>query len=251
MADLTKSDFEAMWRSRPGWVGKRVQPSVFKRALTKREAAKHDFASTYGKWFWVVVLPVGAAVPFVKSPSWQSAAWLAGALFLAGSNLWIHRKTASWERPLRGATLVLDEVPLVLGGRLRGQLRLSGRPPKEGGARLVLRSLARTSLPGGGGTSRTTEDQTLWQTTRPVHTASPPRDGEGFYLPVDFELPDEGVASFVSLSQGRAHTTSMWTVELHAAPNGVPVERVFEIPVGSERAEDRTEAALLARSGSS
>lgn len=218
---------EANWKSRADWVAKRVHPQVFRKPLDER---KHRWVRRYGGTALLAAFLVGTLVSFLGQPSIKSGAWVAGAGLLVGANGWIRRKTGEWENALTGATLVLREVPLELGGVLEAQLRLCAPPPREGRPRLVLHCVRRTYLPGISIT-RTREDTTLWRTAQPVGPEAA-RDDDGWYIPVHFELPlDAAAPSFERTERGRTWSITLWALELHAAPKGVPVKRIFEIPV--------------------
>ena len=239
MACHHRRAMDEIWKSRSDWIAKRVQPDKFGRALVESsERRNYAWAERYGKWIVIAAFLVGTVVQLAREPSRNSLLWFLGAASFAVLVVWFDGKTRIWERPLLGATLELNEVPLRLGGRLEAKLRLSTQPPQEGRPRLVLRSIRRTRRPGGGDSMDTTEDETLWQAARSLEPGDVSKDAEGHFIPVRFDIPLDRLPSFLSAKDGYARIKTLWTVELRAQPNDIPVECIFEIPVLGDPAAD-------------
>jgi len=134
------------------------------------------------------------------------------------------------------------ETPLVLGGRLKGEVRtgVAQGMRLEGPFSIALRCVHRWEERGGSGEHRHTERRrdTLWEAT----SADPGRPVAGAELsvPVTFELP----ADQPPVTLGGGPDGILWELSVRAAVAGLDYSAGFELPV-----LDRATALVLRRAG--
>jgi hypothetical protein len=214
------------WKWRPDWASGRVRSDAG--------------AGTIFVWaFALIWLAISAPIAWMlRSEVVEKGNHVAlvGLLFpLVGIGLlvWAVRRTmalAKFGDPL----FEMDAVPGVLGGPLRGRIRLRLRAGPGDRIQLRVSSIRRWTT--GSGKNRTTNERVLWSDEREIAPETIVFDGISPAVPVDLLLPFDCDPTDPETADDR----KLWRLELDADVPGVDASAQFEIPVFRTR-ESRPE----------
>lgn len=123
------------------------------------------------------------------------------------------------------AVFEMDRVPGVLGGSLRGRIRIRLELGSTDRVRLVLASIRRWTS--GSGKNRSTREEVLWQEMRDVAAGQVVFDGLSQVVPVDFTVPFDCDPTDSSVPDDQR----LWRLQLVAELPGVDADIPFEVPV--------------------
>lgn len=128
-------------------------------------------------------------------------------------------------RKFGDAVLELDRVPGVLGGPLRGRIRIRLALGSSDRVRLVLTSIHRWTS--GSGKNRSTREEVLWQDERDVAAGQVVFDGLSQVVPVEFAVPFDCEPTDATVADDQR----LWRLRLVAELPGVDADIPFEVPV--------------------
>ncbi|MDA3874151.1 MAG: DUF3592 domain-containing protein, partial [Kiritimatiellae bacterium] len=140
-------------------------------------------------------------------------------LFAGAARAWIgYRKYGN-------CTLVLQEVPGVIGGALSGGVRIPSPVNAEDGFTMTLRCIRRVVT--GSGKHRNTREHELWADSRRLKTGHISSDRSLTILPVLFHIPYE----CEPVDRDDSRNQVLWRLTVEARTPGVDFEAEFEVPV--------------------
>lgn len=203
------------WRWRPDWNEGRIKGSSRRTAYV---------AAGFAVLWNLISLPAAVAAPReLERGNW---AVLIALLFPAvgvGLAVWAVR---SWRRLRRfkESTLILDDMPVSLGGRLRGTVSIGAAVPVESAFEIELNCVERTRSRG---RNRRSTERLLWQETWTVPKARCQLSATYSTVPVDIPLPDDQPPSSTDEDERRI----FWRLEVAGECSGPDYLSRFEIPV--------------------
>ena len=161
---------------------------------------------------------------------------LLGLLFpIAGAGLliWAIRSTIRY-RKYGASQLQLSTIPGIVGRTLVGNVSVPGKLLPAEGYLATLSCLRKVTT--GGGKSRSTSEDILWQEERRVQ-GTPSRTASGMVtnVPVAFRLPPDASAS----DSDNPRDSVVWRLQLSGEVPGVDYDSTFEVPVFRTEASDR------------
>jgi len=118
-----------------------------------------------------------------------------------------------------------DSLPFAFGQRAIGRIHLRFETQAAHGIDLRLRCVRRVTT--GSGNNRSTSNITLWQVDKNVPSSAVAPGPLGRAIPVDFELPAEGLATDHNNSSDQV----LWLLHAQADVPGVDYSDDFELPV--------------------
>jgi hypothetical protein len=119
------------------------------------------------------------------------------------------------------STLVLDHVPVPLGGALRGHVEVPYTPLAEATSIVVrLTGIRRTS------SGKSSHDSIQWQEEREIPRGSVSRGANGVSIPIAIDVPDD-VAPTDDSGPGRM----FWRLSVDGEVPGIDYSSTFEVPV--------------------
>jgi hypothetical protein len=118
-----------------------------------------------------------------------------------------------------------DSLPFAFGRRATGRIHLRFETQAAHGIDLRLRCVRRVTT--GSGNNRSTSNITLWQADKNVPSGAVGPGPLGRAIPVDFELPAEGLAT----DHNDSNDQVLWLLHAQADVPGVDYSDDFELPV--------------------
>jgi hypothetical protein len=118
-----------------------------------------------------------------------------------------------------------DSLPFAFGQRATGRIHLRFETQAAHGIDLRLRCVRRVTT--GSGNNRSTSNITLWQADKNVSSGAVGPGPLGRAIPVDFELPAEGLTTDHNNSSDQV----LWLLHAQADVPGVDYSDDFELPV--------------------
>ena len=203
------------WRWRPEWADGRIAGSARAAAYV---------AIAFAVLWNLISLPAALIVPGeIANGNTAAAAALLFPLIGLGLAAWAIRAWLQLKR-FKAATFVLQRMPVALGGRLKGTIRVEAEVPVTADFRLELECFETVTR--GSGKNRRTEEKLLWQKQWRV-----PRHhcqiGSFTTIPVDVAMPVGQPAT--SMNDGDGKTT--WRLEVAGECPGPDFWSKFELPV--------------------
>lgn len=203
---------EEPWRWREDWATGRI------RAGTRAElVASTIFAILWNLLSWPVVF----AIPEELADGDRLI--LIALIFPAvgiGLAAWAVVSWVRWRRYGR-AELVLDTLPGVVGGHLRGRIATAVRDLDVEALRLVLTCERRTQ-------GRNGSRRALWQDTARIGRTEVVHGVSGLEIPIDFTIPYDARPTTGANDDGAA---VHWRLEAHGPRPGIDYRVRFEVPV--------------------
>jgi hypothetical protein len=121
--------------------------------------------------------------------------------------------------------LEFDSLPFSLGNRATGRIHLRFETQAEHGIDLTLKCVRRVIT--GSGNNRNTTNITLWQADKNVPSGAVTPGPLGRAIPIDFELPAEGLQT----DHNNSSDQILWLLHAKADVPGVNYTDDFELPV--------------------
>ena len=204
------------WRWRADWAAGEIGSSS--RATAYGAAA---FAALWD----VIAIPTGVFVwPELEKGNYAALAGLLFPIAGAGLTIWAAR---AWLRAARvkGATLRLPRVPIALGGRLRGSIRLEGPAADASEFQIELSCVERHHARGRNGeSSERIAWQNRWTVPRERCEVAPTYAS----IPLDLSIPAEQPAATAS---DECDDAVVWQLDASAKCRGPDIWMRFELPV--------------------
>ena len=211
------------WRWRADWAAGAIRSSS--RTTAYATAA---FAALWN----VVAIPTGILVwPEIEKGHYAALAGLLFPIAGAGLAVWAARQWLRARR-VKGATLLLQRVPIALGGRLRGSIRVDGTADDAHEFSLELSCVEKHHARGrSGDSSERIAWQDRWTVPRERCEIAPTYAS----IPLDFGIPLELPAA----TAGDEPDEVVWQLDVSARCRGPDLWMRFELPVfAGERAQD-------------
>lgn len=206
------------------------QPWLWRQEWTSRRLSDQSRSGAFVLWGFALLWNAITSPVFIYIPDQirkgHLLAWI-GVLFpLAGALLLINAVRLTIRR-LRfgGSTLLLDAVPVPVGGVLRGTVEVPHSLSRVSGVKIRLVALAKRRH--GGSTS----DSIACHEEREIHPSMLRLTGEGVAIPIEIAVPDDAPATDTSDSALQV----FWRLDVHAAVPGVDYHAAFDIPVFRSR----------------
>ncbi len=203
------------WRWRPEWANGRIAGSARTAAYV---------AIAFAVLWNLISLPAALIVPGeIANGNTAAAVALLFPLIGLGLAAWAIRAWLQLKR-FKVATFVLQRMPVALGGRLKGTIRVESEVPVTADFRLELECFETVTR--GSGKNRRTEEKLLWQKQWrvPRHQC---QIGSFTTIPVDVAMPVGQPAT--SMNDGDGKTT--WRLEVAGECPGPDFWSNFELPV--------------------
>lgn len=158
--------------------------------------------STPALWFFVVVFPAAGI-----------------ALFITAVYTMLRR------HKFGRSVCSIDQVPIVPGSALRGEIEHRGSQVPEGGYDLVLQCLNRVVV--GGGRNRSVTEDIVWQSAQRISGGVAAPTPVGMRVPFSFDVP----ADARSTDLRDATDSIVWRLVASAELPGIDYKASFELPV--------------------
>ena len=203
------------WRWRGEWADGPIRSSA--RVTAYGVAA---FAALWN----VIAIPTGfLVVPEIEKGNYPA---LAGLLFpVAGAGLMVWAVRA-WARAVRfkGATLALQRIPVELGGRVRGTIRVDAPVPAEE-VRIDVSCIAKHR---GRGRNSDSTERIVWQNSWTVPRSRCEITESYSAIPLDLPIAADAPATSATDDD---NDTVAWRLDAHAECSGPDLWLRFELPV--------------------
>ncbi len=124
----------------------------------------------------------------------------------------------------RRSSLLLDEVPVPIGGVLRGQVEVPGATDVLGKASSIAARLtcySRTS------DSESTSESVLWQEEMEIEPVELRRTEKGISIPIEFEIPEDAQ----STDESDRSSQTIWRLRVDGDVPGIDYTATFDVPV--------------------
>jgi len=203
------------WRWKPEWANGRI-------AASTRTAAY--VAIAFAVLWNLISLPAALIVPGeIAAGNYAAAVALLFPLIGIGLAAWAIRAWLQLKR-FKTPTLLLQRLPVALGGRLKGTVRVESEVPVAADFGLELECVETRTVRSG--KNRRTEESLLWQKQWrvPRHQC---QIGSFTTVPVDVAVPAEQPATSMEDGDG----TITWRLEVTGACPGPDFWSRFELPV--------------------
>ena len=217
------------WRWRAEWANGRIAGSARSTAYVAI-----GFAVVWN----LVSLPMAFVIPDeIAGGNTVAAIGLLFPLIGVGLAAWAIRAWLQLKR-FKVATLTLDRMPVALGGRVKGAIRVEAPVPVEADFRLELACVE--SQMTGSGKNRSRQERMLWQKQWrvPRHQC---QIGAFTTIPVDAPVPAEQPATTVDDEPAEI----AWRLEVTGECPGPDFWSRFELPVFETAAEARANESAL------
>lgn len=204
------------WKWREEWTTNRIK-GAGKGAL----AFTWFFALFWNLISWTVI---GSNFKdLLARKDWTTLFVLLFPLIGLGLLIWAVKATIRW-RKYGSSTLVLNRVPVPVGGILSGIVETGIKDLPEGGVTLTVNCIRKVQSSGKRSSS---SESILWQEEKRVGRELLFRSLGGFGIPVEFQIPEECLET--SLPAGNVHI--FWRLHANAAVSGVDFDTSFIVPV--------------------
>lgn len=203
------------WRWRADWAAGEIRSSS--------RATAHGAAGFAALWN-LIAIPTGILVwPELAKGHYAALAGLLFPLAGAGLAVWAARE---WLRAARvkGATLLLQRVPIALGGRLRGSIRLDGPTPDAREFRIEVTCIEKHR---GRGRNNESSERIAWQNRWTVPRERCEIAPTYASIPLELAIPPDLPAATASDEWDAV----VWQLDASAECHGPDVWMRFELPV--------------------
>jgi hypothetical protein len=222
----------ALWGRRPGFDDDDLraahpdQPWLWRREWASRRLSDQSRSGPFALWAFTLLWNAIASPALIFLPDQirkgHVVAW-AGLLFpLVGAVLVINavRLTIRMLR-FRASTLLLDAVPVPIGGMLRGTVEVPHSLTGVSGVRIGLVALARRH------NGRSTSDSIACHEKRELDPSLLRRTADGVMIPIEIAVPADAPPTDTSDSILQV----FWRLNVDAVVPGVDYHAAFDIPV--------------------
>jgi uncharacterized protein DUF3592 len=204
------------WRWKEEWAGGRIQGS---------NRATAYFAAGFATLWNLISLPAAIVVP--REVAEGNTIALVALLFPAvglGLAAWAVRAWRQLER-FGVSTLVLQQMPVALGGRLRGAVRVEAEVPVESEFRISVTCTESRRVRRGRNSE--SDERLIWQDEWTVPRSACSITSTGTSIPVDVPLPADQPATSALDDNDRIS----WRLEVSGECPGPDYWNRFELPV--------------------
>jgi len=218
------------WRWRPEWANGRIAASS--------RASTYVVIAFAGLWN-LISLPLSFQIPAeIASGNTLAAVGLLFPLVGAGLAAWAVRAWLQLKR-FKVATLTLQRMPVALGGRLKGTIRVEAPVPVTADFRLELECVEERTR--GTGKNRRRDEHLLWQKQWRVPRHRCQISAQHTTIPVDVHVPADQPATTMDDGDG-----IFWRLEVAGECPGPDFLSRFTLPVfalGEQQAPPEDDAA--------
>jgi hypothetical protein len=215
-AELVEQHPDAPWLWNPEWAAGRIEGAGRAGAIVI-----WLFAAVWNLISWPILPKLVEAYEGGEQLALVFCTFPLIGLLVAGMAL----RTSLQQRKFGTPLLLLETIPGVVGGHLRGAVQT--RAPLQGARRIDLTLTCVRRRTSGSGKNRSTHESILFQEKGDIRPDSPRPGPWGSEIRVDFRIPFDSSPTDLSDSDD----TVEWRVEIDVDMPGVDFQARFDVPV--------------------